>query len=213
MAINWFEGGRRISQLFIGLTVASGLAYVAFAATPSVMFSTAAPDEPWQLSTKKCEYPSAEKYLHHFDFGDGDSRSVKLCFEASIKEKIPYASAPEPDAPPSVITPRTDGPPPIIRTGSVQKWYYLGSGFDDAVEAYIDKRTAEFELTPERQNQARASLRSAYWQSRYNALSEALPFVGGISLFIWLFTIVTGWIIRGFAGVPSGKDFKNSASS
>jgi hypothetical protein len=33
----------------------------------------------------------------------------------------------------------------------------------------------------------------------------------GICAFIWLFAAVMGWIIRGFAGVPSGQDFKPRA--
>lgn len=206
MAINWFEGGRRINRLFVGLTVISGLAYVGFSATPSVNFSTSAPDEPWRLSTDPCDYPSQKHYLDSRDLGDGERRSVTLCFEASIEDKIPYSRAPapppDPNVPPSIV--EITGAPPAPE----QKWYYLGGPFDDNVEAYIAKRSSEFELTQERASQARASLRAIYWKSRYRAFKEAAPVVGAIIIFFWLFTAVTGWIVRGFAGVPTGKDFK-----
>lgn len=212
MAINWFEGGRRISKLFIGIAGLGGMAYVALSATPPVRFSTSAPDEPWKLSFDGCNYPSDEKYLDQHDFGNGTERSVSLCFEASIEDKIPYSLAPAP-APPVKVTSESpqsvpNAPPPLIRIEPAPKWYYLGSAFDDRVEAYTAQRKAEFELTPERESQALANLSKAYWASRYQAFSEAIPWVLGFAALIWIFTFLTGWIMRGFADVPRGQDFR-----
>ena len=43
------------------------------------------------------------------------------------------------------------------------------------------------------------------------AIDDAFPWVAGMIIFVWVFTAVLGWIVRGFAGVPQGRDFRESA--
>lgn len=54
MAINWFEGGRRISWLIMGVAVAGGLFAVLSVEKPKPEFTTHGPEAPWIVSDSPC---------------------------------------------------------------------------------------------------------------------------------------------------------------
>lgn len=206
MAVNWFEGGRRIRDLLLWAVAIGGGVYVIWGNTPSVYFSTEYPDDPWQFTGEECRYPNESKYLWSYAFKPGDKRSVLLCYRANERERIPYRDAPTPkDAPPPVITviPGADK-----ATVSASKWYYEGESYDTAVVAYMNLRTAAFQMTPSLESAARDGLGKLTWNAGVQRFKEAFPWVGGLMAALWFITGVLGWIVRGFAGISAGADFR-----
>lgn len=226
MAINWFEGGRRISKLVIGISLLGGVVFVFASGPAELTFVTEGPGEPWKVSSKECGYESASRYLNDIDLGGSQRVSATLCFTPLVGGEIPYAVAPTPraaqekyDASVSRLEAEDKarsarGDPPPLRVNPIPpKWYFTGSKFDEAVSTYIDKRRNTFFLmTPSLRREAREMQKSAQVRGWRKAADEALPVVAAIALFIWIFTVVMGWIVRGFAGISRGNDFRLQAA-
>lgn len=206
MAINWFEGGRRINGLFLTLVALGGAGYLFLGGPSTAFLFSSTPDEPWYFAPRECEYPSEETYLGDTDTLALEGRTVALCFLAK-KGDILYAEAPPPkDAPPPPITFERPG----MATVTPQKWYWHGDSYDEPVKAYMDKRKADFVLTPDLVRQIREGTWSLRWNRFTARFEKAAPIVFGAMFFLWLFATVVGWIIRGFAGIPNGQDFRPS---
>ncbi len=82
---------------------------------------------------------------------------------------------------------------------------------DDAeaeISRYIAQRVADFSITPAALASIEKELprieRQAFVAHLTEVLSIAAYFIGGL----WLFSFVIGWIVRGFAGIPRGQDFR-----
>lgn len=213
MAINWFEGGRRITFLLQAIVALGGIAYVLLDGSGrEAVFETRNPDQNFQLTFEPCRYPDISRAL---DLA-GTTRSnppVLLCFrEAPQGGGIMYRFAREdpeqPVAPPPTYDP--EGPPPLVRTARMNRYYYVLPSYDVRVMNYIDRRIDRFREAGTYQevvdNYATQIWVRAYWAR----VKEALPWVVGFIIGIALVTSVLGWIIRGFAGIPSGKDFRSS---
>ncbi|TRD10905.1 hypothetical protein FGU71_02875 [Erythrobacter insulae] len=220
MGINWFEGGRRISQLFIGLVAAGGLAIVAFADQPDPEFTTYGPDAPWIVASEPCPKSGHTEYLWDYDWG-GNERGVKLCFIAWRDGTFPIQRA---DTPPEEIKRQEEasrrfqeenrarverGEPPMIPP-PLPSWFYTAEKYSERFAEYVDQRRSEFKVTEELKAKARERQSGALWDERRRMFGEVFPWIGGICAFLWLFTAAMGWIIRGFAGVPTGQDFRNA---
>lgn len=212
MAINWFEGGRRISQLFMGIVVAGGIGYVLLGgSTNRVTFETFSPDSPWTYTTKPCSYPDYEHYLdQQFYIGKG-KQPVSLCYRTQ-DDKILYARAKEVVRP--VFNPYPVGSPPPVGSKSMAKeWtYYTDTPYSPAVESYRLERANSFKPSPAEWEKAEDEFWTIKWKRGWERFSEAVPFVAGGLFAIWLLTTILGWIIRGFAGIPAGQDFKRIAN-
>lgn len=144
-----------------------------------------------------------------YDWG-GSSRGLKLCY-LDIDGRIPYAVAPTPpeetrrqEAEDKARKAR--GEPPPIRLN--MPWFYTASEYDSRVQAWVRQSRADLKLTPELRQRFASSRSAAHWRARKQAFNDAAPWVLGLCAFIWLLTAVVGWIVRGFAGVPQGQDFK-----
>ena len=218
MGINWFEGGRRISQLFIGLVAAGGLAIVAFTAQPNPEFTTYGPDAPWIVANEPCPESGHIEYLWDYDWG-GKERGVKLCFIAFQDGTFPIQRT---DPPPEEVKKQEEasrrfqeenrarverGEPPMIAP-PLPGWFYTAEEYSGSFTEYVDRRRSEFEVTDELKAQARERQSGALWDERQKILGEVFPWAAGICIFLWLFTAAMGWIVRGFAGIPTGRDFK-----
>lgn len=203
--MNWFEGGRRIRDLLLGAVALGGVGYVVLGDSPSVYFSTEFPGDPWKFTGDSCSYPNESRYLWRYAFKSGDQRSVLLCYRVNERGKIPYQEAPPPkDAPPPKINVTTIGSPPIPEP----KWYFEGESFDARVTNYMATRTAEFRMTPALEAAARQGLRRLGWNAVWQRLKDTLLWVGGFAIVLWIITAMFGWIVRGFAGIPAGEDFR-----
>ena len=194
MAVNWFEGGRRMRDLLLWAVVLGGGVYVLWGDTPAVYFETDSPEDDWKFTGKDCPYPNDSKYLWSHAFKPGDKRSVKLCFRATEDEKIPYRA----------IT----GPPLGGGSAPPLKVFAIGEPYDAAVKDYMQSRTAEFRMTRELERAAQDGLFKLALNAGWQRFQDAFGWVSGFVVVLWILAAVFGWIIRGFAGIPSGADFR-----
>ena len=84
----------------------------------------------------------------------------------------------------------------------------FSSGSETALSGWEDQRIADFEIDPDTAAKIDKELprieREALFEHAKEVLSIAAYFIGGF----WIFSFVMGWIIRGFAGIPRGQDFR-----
>jgi hypothetical protein len=190
MAVNWFEGGRRIRDLICGVVAIGGLIYVWNAGTEKVTLASYGPGTEWRLEAEPCGYSDAEEPIR--------LNNVKVnfkmvaCLRANDQGQVPYAIAPTPkDAPPG---------------GGA--WYFNDSAYSQPVRDYITslrgKLTISRTIVKASKRQHRDNNRAAYWE----AIKQTIGVVGGIVFGLWLVSAAVGWIIRGFAGIPNGQDFR-----
>jgi hypothetical protein len=208
MAINWFEGGRRLSTLFMGIVAVAGIGYVAFGgSTNRVIFETISPDSPWKFTTKTCSYPDYEHYMDEPFYADGKKQPLSLCYRSQA-DKILYARAKEVVRP--VFNPYPVGsPPPVGRKSSVKEWtYWTASPYSTEAETYMRDRAKSFRPDPAEWQKASGEFWKVKWKRGWQRANEATPWVVGSIFGIWLLTSILGWIIRGFAGIPTGRDYR-----
>lgn len=208
MAVNWFEGGRRITGLLQASVALVGAFYVLFGSSGNaVVFETRSPDQNFQLTFEPCRYPDLTRNIgYKVELRRGDARDIELCFRQDING-ILYRDYPAPVVvmpPPLTMRgepPRPPQPPP--------RYFLAGAAFSPEVQAYVDERVDVFRHARyEWESIARDSLlQGKLWRIWYR-LKEAWPWVFGLAFGLWIFASTIGWIIRGFAGIPSGKDFR-----
>lgn len=210
MAVNWFEGGRRISKLAMAFVALGGVAYVVFVSEPMPTLSSRGPTQPWFVSGKDCEDPSYARYLWDYDWG-GKKRGVVLCFLSLDNGQVPYAVAPTPPEEIAKVEKedrerQARGEPPPLRFSS--PWFYTADAYDSRVQTYVSDAAAKLQLSPEVRERLNADRSAARWRAHIKAFNDALPWVVGLCAFLWALTAILGWIMRGFAGVPKGADFR-----
>ncbi len=223
MAINWFEGGRRISNLCSGVVVIIGVVTVLWRDDPDPVLSIRGPTMPWFVSEEPCPENAYVHHLRDYDWG-GEKPGLRLCF-LPINGQIPYAIAP---TPPEVIEQQAqadqenqrrntkenerrmaNGEAPLVPVPPMRSpWFYTAPEYDERAQAYVSESISNLRITPELATALNDSVSSVLWEDRKEAFRKASPWIFGIWSFIVAFTFVTGWIIRGFAGIPAGKDFK-----
>ena len=186
MNLNVFEGARRIS-LLMEIVWVIGCAVMFWTQSPHVSLTYQA-DRPSALFqvADNCGSDDAREYKT-VGLADNKAVHVTLCFKAHFFENrgmlVPYREE--------------------------EKRWWGGERYSSEVRKYTEQRAAQFSLA-EGDKHAAADLwaterRSQFW----NALGAA---VGGcIALMIATFSV--GWIVRGFFGIPSGKDFRPETNS
>jgi hypothetical protein len=91
MAVNWFEGGRRITTLFQWLVGLGFVGYVLSAsASDTILFETNHPSGAFSYTDELCEFPSIKRSQPPAIFPDGKKRKVALCFRPESGMKQPY---------------------------------------------------------------------------------------------------------------------------
>jgi hypothetical protein len=84
----------------------------------------------------------------------------------------------------------------------------FSSGSETEPFGWEDQRIAEFEIEPDMVVAIEKELprieRHALFEHAKEVLSIAAYFAGGF----WIFSFIMGWIVRGFAGIPRGQDFR-----
>jgi hypothetical protein len=241
MAINWFEGGRRITWLLMAIPAMIG-GYNAYDHSPSrVVFFTASPRDGWHFD----EYPYAAsnldscaeiKNFSDFQIKEGLVRDIALCFKPNAQGQIVYFSPKEETERLKRETERLKriavanarariaGDIEAVRilseeasrvreilaeTGTNE---LSGGEYDQEVVSYVDRRVADFAINPEILSAIEKSLPPNEKEELLGHLKTTLSltayWIGGI----WIFSFVLGWIVRGFAGVPRGQDFKTAGS-
>lgn len=207
MAINWFEGGRRITKLIGGAVALGGLLYVVIDnRTDYVTFETDSPDTPWAYTTAYCDYPDRSQTIENGIFLKR-SMDVQLCFretEGSLLYK--FAGYQEDQQKPNNVRvpPRVGGP-------AKTPLYYQADSYSAEATAYMLERKDNFVLTPQMRAAASDQQWKKSWIARWDRFGEAFKWVAGINFGLIVITFAIGWIVRGFAGIPTGRDFKPKA--
>jgi hypothetical protein len=189
MEINWFEGGRRITKLAQGLVVAGCVAFASFSApNDTITFETSWPNEPFRISDGDCYGSDDRSETRYGVTAGGKSIDAQLCFKGSPSEDgrsaIPYAAA------------------------SKSGYFLMGKPYSDEVDQYIKKRSAEFRLSPQQGATALSLANAKWWKQKRTELRDATTFALVGCTVLWLLALTIGWIVRGFAGIKSGSDFK-----
>jgi hypothetical protein len=191
MKINWFEGGRRITSLMQGIIVIGCLSYVVLSsARDELVLETSFPDQPFTISRQDCEYGrDARDELLDYKIGT-ELMDVTLCFRAAPTNKgrlaIAYAPADKPGS------------------------FWMADQYSSAVTEYVNKRSTEFSPTADVVIKSRDARDARWWAEKAQQFKDAFEFGAIGCVVLWLFSSLIGWIIRGFAGVKSGQDFKDT---
>ncbi|HHA2739682.1 TPA: hypothetical protein ACOFBV_000868 [Stenotrophomonas maltophilia] len=191
MRINIFEGARRLALLVSGLAVIGAVALAA-SVSPYVSggYRIYAPGDKLTATRKSCDEPGSRLALLDAKTPKGRSVSVSLCLvsmafpqlDGTVLSLVPYQR-------------ETNGT-------------YWGAGpYSPEVQGYVERLKSEFRLPPDEGNK----LDLQYEQQRN---SEWKSIAIGLAIFLtvfWLGVLATGWIVRGFAGIPRGKDARPKA--
>ena len=238
MSTNWFEGGRRITYLLMGISAAIG-GYSAYDLSPNrVQLFTTSPRDDWSFDdnpfSKFTPLECAEtKFVYDYQINDDLVRNISLCFQPDDQGGIIYfdkreeseylkrveaaivkasASGNKDDA--KVLALAASNIRITIAEADLDGAQTISGGpGEPEVKSYVDQRTAKFELNSEARLKIEKNLpkieRDEWIENSKEVLSIAAYFVGGF----WIFSFVMGWIIRGFAGIPRGQDFRPNRDS
>ena len=233
MTVNWFEGGRRVTYLLMGISAAIG-GYTAYDFSPNrVELFTTSPRDDWNFDdnpfSKFTPTECAEtKFVYDYQINDDLVRDISLCFQPDEQGNIVYYSADEEGkylkrVEGAVAKAAAAGDIKAARALAVEAARIRRSireaqlrfdqgptseEVDTDVSSYVDRRTAEFELNSEARLKIEKNLpkieRDEWIENSKEVLLITAYFIGGF----WIFSFVMGWVIRGFAGIPRGQDFR-----
>lgn len=191
MRINFFEGARRIALLTAALWSIGVVAYNVSEwerdTRVKLVFAVRSPDLPATRTTPSstyldCEFSDAEE-SRELVTPSGTPLTAWLCFKASRFKNG------------EMLVPYKDN-----RDGT-----WLGARrWSSDVKAYTKEVAGSFRLSKDDQEWADTQL----WPTRWRKLGEVTSLLLGGLLAIWAFTAIVGWIVRGFIGIPRGKDFR-----
>ena len=180
MRVNMFEGARRISLVLGALWAGGWVAYGVFAEPYAQLHYSINGLGAAPVRVEKCGDDDGYHYMSTDD-GKGNFVRVTLCFKAfksdSGERLIPYAR-------------------------SENGWAWSAGPHSTEVTRYMKERHKGFQLPPQGMEEA-GRLR---WDKRFEQWKEAaIAAVAGLSVG-WVLTAVVGWVVRGFLGIPRGKD-------
>ena len=182
MAINVFAGARRIA-LLISAVAALGTLIALWASPPyvGIKVQVTHPQAPFALTEDECPWDSARHYFTTKLRGER-SIGVDLCMKSMDfhgAQLIPY---------------RVDA------AGMI----YGAASYSDEVDAYEKELKKRFQLSPadlKAVDKITSQRDTRAWKDGLFYLSIAL----GV---FWAAVWGIGWIVRGFTGIPMGKDHR-----
>ena len=180
MAINMFEGARRIAMLTAAVaTIGTLFALLTSDPCVSAGYAIAHPNGPFTRIDISCPYDAGKHYFTA-ETPNGNRVSIDLCLlpmDFGGKSLIPYKVEPD---------------------GSV--W---GAGsYTSEVSAYEKTLEKRFRMSPDDEKYFADEVSRRYRKSVLEGLGWlcfGLAIFGG---FVW----AVGWIVRGFMGIPRGSD-------
>lgn len=225
MAMNVFEGARRITKLLAALWVV-GWVIAAFYVSPSVdvTYKIANPGAvPVRITEEECPPGSATKYISDKVTRSGTKTLVFLCFPSfrvadGSRSSAEIAMSTFKVTAPDGSTIHVNAPVGATEQQAIEfaatTWKPQSSPLEELPDALISKEEElEFRL---RLAEERFILPQSdeKWIDRqwwFFFMKEigwgALGAVGGL-LFLLAFTWTAGWIARGFMGIPRGQDHR-----
>lgn len=217
MAINIFEGARRIAKIFAAVWV-MGWVVAAFFVSPSVdvRYMITFPGKPPVRMVEECPSNSATEYMYKKTTSGTEAR-IEVCFLALTAEDgtsiIPIVSKEELNQ----IAKKADAKGDrnavdtilvILEGMEAQRTIIWGKEkYSPEVSQYTKRIEALFAIPQDDEEwidgQWRVQFLKELGQGSFVAMSGLV--------FLLVFTWGIGWIIRGFMGIPRGKDRKESA--
>ena len=182
MKINIFSGARRLALVLAALAALLALGITAFNEPyVSLNYTVAAPNAPFVRTEEDCPDKGAQHFITA-SAPQGKSVSVALCllpttFGEDNAELIPYK---------------------IDSKGMI----WGAEEYSSEVFAYEKELERRFRLSPSDLAAIESERSAKYWQQWRETL---LYLAIGLAAF-WLLVAAVGWIVRGFVGIPFGKD-------
>lgn len=205
---------------------------------PALQFSTGSPRDAWHPTLAAAASSpgwgqaslvcAREEFLSGFEIKPGLIRDVSLCFLADEAGDIVYLSAAEETkylqrveaaiAQASAAQKLDDARALALEASRLRHNMKMAQAksaqgltleeTEAEVSNYVAQRVADFSVTPAALATIEKELprieRERFVSHVREVLSIAAYFIGGF----WLFSFVIGWIVRGFAGIPRGWDFR-----
>lgn len=183
MALNVFEGARRIAYLISGIILIAG-AYITYDVSPSeaLYYNVIEPSAPARRAIgDSCPSQGRTSYMSGVT-PKGHKVSIRICFEPGTfsdgRTLIPYK----------------------IQGDMI----YGDTAYSENVSLYIRRYEAKF-IMPEADGKEMDDKWMSIWlSSKWEVIQNTVLVLAGF----WLFVILVGWIIRGFAGIPRGQDHR-----
>ena len=183
MMLNIFEGARRVCYLIVVLIILAGIG-LAIENEPSqtFYFKLPFPDKPiMKIHDEDCEYDDAIETSYR-KTPKGYSYTISICFKAFHMENG------------EVIL-------PFIKDGKV-----LGNDkYSAEAIQFRNDFLSKFSL-PKHDIEA---IEAHYLILRFTEIAKSLGLSIAVAFGFWTACWIVGWIVRGFLGVPMGKDFKS----
>lgn len=203
MAINMFEGARRIAKLVAGVGVLWYCGYVLMESPHvTIWYSVGWPgDAPILVKERTCP-ESKMDYRSYVPTSSGKKVSLDFCFIKQIAS----------DGSKVVFYKRDDTVPDLSKLSTEElkarakskeeRRYWGNSDYSTEVTDYTNRTINAF-VIPKADE---AWIESQWWSARWMDIRDAtLGLLGGLAT-LWAFTWATGWIVRGFMGIPRGQD-------
>lgn len=189
MAINAFEGGRRIERLLMWLWIIVG-AFVAWSEKPMAVttyFTVAFPGSaPSRTDRDGCGPSDAHEYESNRLTPGGTQYWATFCFTA---RKFPAGL---------LVPYRMDA------DGTM----WGNEKYSSEVTTYTRDVVSSFAPTQE----DAAWIDAQRWPMLRKYAAGAAKWIALGAFVIWVISGITGWIVRGFLGIPAGKDQRPTAS-
>lgn len=182
MGLNAFEGARRI-LLVVQVLWALGVLVVSYnlAPSPSVTLEVLRPDLPARETTRGCDIGTDAMEWESIRSSGGGDISVTVCFRADKfsdgRMLVPYR---------------------VAENGMV--W---GDGpYTEDVTSYTGSYAKTVKLSPATEQRLAGEARRTKF--KHLASGAGVAAIGwGV---FWVLASVIGWIVRGFVGIPTGRD-------
>lgn len=190
MALNVFEGARRITYVLMALW-AIGAVVVAIGDAPAVkaFYEVRSPSQaPVRVPEGNCEGDNDPSWRFGLRTPHGTEFDAQFCFlaapftkDSETRKLIPYK-----------IT--------------IDDLLWGNDRFSGEVQAYQKSVLDGFQASQADYDW----IDSQKWPTRSKHFWESVPWVVGGPVVLWILASVIGWVMRGFMGIPSGRDHKPS---
>lgn len=191
MRLNVFAGARRIA-LLIAILWGIGALVVTWLQEPVIelRYTIAWPGESPVRTSQDCQNEEARKWKR-IRTARGTPIDLALCFKAKEtreeKGDAPWLRG-------AILIPYRVEP----QTGH----WWGAAPHSSEVSAYTQRAADDFTLAKTDQEWADEQ----YWPARSKQMMVGVGWLIGGWIVLWIATFVIGWIVRGFAGIPMGKD-------
>jgi len=198
MRVNVFEGSRRLGLLLRIVWVVVALFFTNVdEPRVSITYETFAPLDEFRKASTGCNYSTDKIEPISRPIGEGRTASISLCFRAQSfgedgKQLVPYLV-------------KEDG---TDENGKPKSSTWGNTKYSDVVESYAKRRGGEFVFSESDRLEAEAEYGRLRWQQIKTGVKASV-----IGWFVLLgLQVVAGWIIRGFMGIPRGRDERPTAT-